>query len=316
MSHEHSHAHGHSQAHAHPHAGGPSSAVRALVVSLVLNGAFLLIEGAVGLYTGSLALLSDAAHMLSDVGALALALGATLLASRPTLPSRTFGLRRAEVVGGFVNSLTLLVACAYIGWEAVGRLREGPPPVEGMPVLIVGGVGLAINLGSAWMLARADRGNLNIRAALVHMLADALGSLGAMIAAVMLMFGYRGADPIVSLFIAGLVLWGTWGLLRDTTAILLQFPPRGFRVEPLRQQLAALEGVESIHDLHVWTLDGRSAILSVHLVSAPGLDPHELRRSASKMLADEHGVKHATLQIECAQGPPCGLERCPAGPAA
>lgn len=313
MSHEHSHAHGHSHAHAHPHGGGPPSAARALVVSLVLNGAFLVIEGAIGLVTGSLALLSDAAHMLSDVGALALALGASVLASRPTLPSRTFGLRRAEVVGGFVNSLSLLLACAYITWEAIGRLRGGPPEIAGLPVLIVGAIGLAINLGSAWMLARADRGNLNIRAALAHMLADALGSLGAMVAAVLLMYGYNGADPIVSLFIAGLVLWGTWGLLRDTAAILLQFPPRGLRVEPLRLQLAALDGVESVHDLHVWTLDGRSAILSVHLVSAPGLDPHELRRSALQLLADEHGVKHATVQIESASGPPCELERCSTG---
>lgn len=284
--------------------------MRALSVSLVLNGTFLVIEAGAGFATGSLALLSDAAHMLSDVGSLGLALGAAILAARPTLPSRTFGWRRAEVVGGFVNALTLLAACGFIVWEAVDRLREGPPEVAGLPVLIVGAIGLAINLGSAWMLARSDRGDLNIRAALAHMLADALGSLGAMVAAILLMFGYSGADPIVSLFIAGLVLWGTWGLLRDATAILLQFPPAGFPVEPLRQELTTVEGVVSVHDLHVWTLDGRGAIVSAHLVVEAGLDPHTVRGSALRMMREAHGVRHATLQIESAEGPPCELEQC------
>ena len=310
-SHSHGHGHGHGHGHAHsPGAGATSSSSRALALSLVLNGAFLLVELAVGLVTGSLALLSDAAHMLSDVGALALALVAARLALRPAEGARTFGMRRAEVVGGFVNGLTLLGACAFITWEAAERLRAGPPPVPGLPILIVGGLGLLINLGSAWALARADRGNLNVRGALVHMLADALGSVGAMVAAGLVMAGFPAADPIVSLFIAALVLWGTVGLLRDTGRVLLQFPPAGFDVEGMCRGLEAVPGVASVHDAHVWTLDGQSAIVSVHLVAGVDADLEAVRACAVRRLEDDHGVRHSTLQVEGAHAPPCEVRDC------
>lgn len=285
------------------------SSRRALALSLGLNAAFLLIEAGVGFSTGSLALLSDAAHMLSDVGALVLALGATWLAARPADRALTFGFRRAEVMGGFINGIALLGACAGIAWEAVGRLHA-PPQVPGLPVLIVGFGGLLINLGSAWVLARADRGDLNIRGALIHMLADALGSVGAMIAAVLMMAGYPAADAIVSLLIAGLVLWGTWGLLRDSSRVLLQFPPAGFDVGAMCVALAGIQGVESVHDAHVWTLDGRSAIVSAHVVARPGADLETVRACAVAWLEEHFSVRHATLQVEGAQAPPCHVADC------
>jgi cobalt-zinc-cadmium efflux system protein len=284
--------------------------MRAISLSLALNGVFLVVEVAVGLATGSLALLSDAAHMLSDVGALVLALAAARLALRPAEGARTFGMRRAEVVGGFVNGLTLIGACGVITWEAVGRLHAGPPQVPGLPVLVVGGLGLLINLGSAWALARSDRANLNVRGALVHMLADALGSVGAMVAAGLVMAGYPAADPVVSLFIAGLVLWGTVGLLRDTGRVLLQFPPAGFDVEGMCLGLEGVPGVASVHDAHVWTLDGQSAIVSVHLVARPGVDLEILRAEAVGLLERAHGVRHATLQVEGDGAPPCQVRDC------
>lgn len=293
--------HDHSHAHEHGHPEGPDAhlrAQRALLVSLALNGGFLLVEAGVGAWTGSLALLSDAAHMVSDVGALALALGATLLARRPTMASRTFGWRRAEVMGGFVNALALLAACGIIAWEALERMRAGAPALAGVPVLIVGVLGLLINLGSAAMLARADREDLNIRAALAHMLADALGSLGAIAAAVGIMLGFPLADPLISLFIAGLVLWGAWGLLRDTAAVLLQFPPRGVSVEALRHELEAVEGVLSVHDLRVWTLDGRGAILSAHLVAEEPASAAVVLDRANARLRRRPEIQHVTLQVD------------------
>jgi len=284
---------------------GSARSRRALTVALVLNGVFLVIEAAVGFSVNSLALLSDAAHMLSDVGALALALGAAWLAARPAERSRTFGMRRAEVVGGFVNALVLLAACGLIAWQAINRLRVGAPEIAGLPVLIVGGIGLAINVGSAWALYRADSGNLNIRGALVHMMADALGSVGAMVAAGLIMAGFARADPIVSLFIAALVLWGTWGLLRDSTRVLFQFPPPHFDVEAMCQALSNIDGVASVHDVHVWTLDGQSAIVSAHVIADEGADLEAIRRRSLDCLEDRFSVRHATLQVEGSETPAC-----------
>ena len=196
----------------------------------MLNGGYLIVEAVAGWMSGSLALLSDAAHMLSDVGALALAWGASQLAATVARREHTFGLRRAEIVGAFVNALTLLAACGWIAFEAIQRLIEGPPEVGGLAVLVVAIIGLFVNLGSAWVLHRSDPHNLGVRGALMHMLADALGSVGAIVAALFLMAGVAAADPIVSLAIAGLILAGTWGLLRDSGRVLLQFPPPGASV--------------------------------------------------------------------------------------
>ena len=275
-----------------------AAARRALTLALILNGGFLLVEATVGWLTGSLALLSDAAHMLSDVAALSIALSASHLARRAADATRTFGLRRAEPVGAFVNALIMLLVCGYIFWEAFNRLALGPPEVPGWPILVVGSIGLAINVGSAWLLYRADRDNLNVRGALVHMAADALGSLGAMVAACFCMAGFPAADAIVSLLIGMLVLWGTWGLLRDSARVLLEFAPAGLKVEDVRAAICAVEGVEDVHDLHVWTLDGSNRILTAHLVLCGPKSPAAVRKAVEHLLHDTYRVGHTTLQLE------------------
>jgi cobalt-zinc-cadmium efflux system protein len=277
--------------------------MRALLLALGLNGSFLLVELVVGLWSGSLALLSDAAHMASDVGALLLALGAARIAQRAASGRQTFGWRRAEPLGAFVNGLVLVAVSAWIVWEAAHRIGD-PPDIPGLPVLVVGVIGLAINLGSAWVLARADRDNLNVRGALLHMMADALGSVGAIAAAIAMMAGFPLADPIVSVAIALLVLWGTWGLLRDSTSVLLQFAPANVNVDEIRRTLTEHEGVDAVHDLHVWTLDGRSTVLTAHLDARAGADRDCLCQEVSRTLRDTLGVAHVTLQVTLS-GTPC-----------
>lgn len=269
---------------------------------MALNGMFLVIEASVGWFTGSLALLSDAAHMVGDVGALTLALGAAWLAGRAASAERSFGLRRAEALGGLLNGLAMLLVVGLIFKEAVVRLLAGSPEVLAWPVLATGVVGLAINLGSAWSLARADRDNLNIRGALIHMLADALGSVGAIVAALGLMLGVAAADVVVSVFIGVLVLWGTWGLLRDTARVLMQFAPGRGRSLAIRAVLRAVDGVADVHALHLWSLDGREQVLTAHLV-AEAPDTGAVLSAAHAGLASFGGLRHITLQVESLDTP-------------
>ncbi|MCA9638629.1 MAG: cation transporter, partial [Myxococcales bacterium] len=240
---------------------------RALRLSLALNGGFMVVELGVGFYAGSLALLSDAAHMFSDTAALLLALVVAELARRPASPRRTFGLLRAEVLGAFTNALLLLGACALIVFHAVDHLVGETPPFPAVPVLVVAVIGLFVNLGSAWVLARADRHNLNVRAALAHMLADALGSVGAMIAAALILgFGWQWADPVVSLFVAALVLWGAWKVVAASTRVLLDFAPSALDAARVQRALEALDGVETVHHVHVWGPGDTRALVTAHVV--------------------------------------------------
>lgn len=307
----HSHSHGHGHGHSHGRAGDAGGASRrALTIALVLNGIFLVVELGLGLYTGSLALLSDAAHMVGDVGALLLALGVSQLAARAASPGRSYGWLRAETLGAFTNGLALIVACAFIVGEALERLVEGSPPISAWPVFVAGLVGLVINVGSAVALMRADRGNLNIRGALMHMVSDALGSVGAMLSAVFLWYGVSAADPVVSLVIAALVLYGAVGLLRDAARVLLQFAPPGVSEETVRAALLQTEGMADVHDLHVWTLDGQTAVLSAHLVASPGVSARALRERAERVLTERFRIAHTTLQVEGAgecEAPNCAL---------
>ena len=286
--------------HAHAHATGTASARvrRALRWALVFNGVFLLVEAGVGFWTGSLALLSDAAHMVSDVSALALALLVAELARRPASSGRTFGLVRAEVLGAFVNALLLGAACLLLGSQAIGRLLTGHSEFHAGPVLVVGVIGLLINLGSAWMLARSDRDNLNVRGALAHMLADALGSLGAILAAVLASaFDLHAADPVLSLLICGLILFGTWSVLRDSTRVLLDFVPRDLPQERVEEALRGLPGVQAVHELHLWST-GSQTMLTTHLVPDPGVDPTELLARAEHALRVLLRIQPTTIQID------------------
>jgi cobalt-zinc-cadmium efflux system protein len=251
-----------------------------------------------GLLTGSLALLADAVHMLSDNVALGLALVAIWLAGRPSTPERSFGYQRAEVLAALVNGLVLVGLAIWIFVEAYGRLSD-PPDVLGGWMLAVALVGLAGNLAAAWMLARAAHGSLNMQAALRHVMADALGSGGVVVAAlVILTTGWRYADPAVGALIAVLVLASSWTVLRDSVHILLEGTPRGMDVRGLAQRMSGMEGVVDIHDLHVWTITSGFVALSAHVLVQPGDDCHARRRELERMLAEEYGIEHTTLQVD------------------
>ncbi|MCA9705689.1 MAG: cation transporter [Myxococcales bacterium] len=314
--HAHGHAHDHSQGHpqgrAHGHAHGhrrrtDDAARRALWWALALNGAFLAIEATAGFLSGSLALLSDAAHMVNDVAALSLALGVAWLARRPPSPRTTFGYRRAEVLGAMASGLALLVACVVIFVEAIERLHAGAPDVPGWPILWVGLVGLGINLGSAWHLHRSGSASLNVRGAMLHMLMDAAGSAGAVLAALLVMAGMPSADPVVSLLTGALVLWAGVGLVRDAGRVLLESAPAHLDPREIRERLLAVEEVRDVHDLHVWSLDGETVLLSAHVVvdEPDGGEPQRL----AALLRDQLAIDHSTLQIE--RGTGCGAPPCP-----
>jgi cobalt-zinc-cadmium efflux system protein len=290
--------------HGHAHGLGARAAAdrRALGAALALVLGFAGVEAVGGLLADSLALLADAAHMLSDAFSLALALGASWLAGRPATPERTFGYRRAEILAALVNGALLVALAVWIVVEAVRRLGT-PPDVAGGAMLAVGAVGLAVNVAAARILWRAGGESLNVRAALRHVLADLLGSVGVLAAAVLvLVAGWDRADPIVSLAIALLVLASAWSVLRDATGILLESAPAGLDVAQLGNAMTTHPGVVGVHDLHVWTITSGFPSLSAHVVVEPGADCHEIRAELESLLRERFELDHTTLQVEHAQG--------------
>jgi cobalt-zinc-cadmium efflux system protein len=271
---------------------------RTLTLVLTLTVAITAVEVVGGLLTGSLALLADAVHMLSDNVALGLALVAVWLAGRPGTPERSFGYQRAEVLAALVNGLVLVALSIWIFVEAYGRLSD-PPDVLGGWMLAVALLGLAGNLTAAWMLARTAHGSLNMQAALRHVTADALGSGGVVVAAIVILTtGWRYADPAVGALIAVLVLASSWTVLRDSVHILLEGTPRGIDARGLARRMSGMDGVVDVHDLHVWTITSGFVALSAHVLVEPGDDCHARRRELEHVLADEYGIEHTTLQVE------------------
>jgi cobalt-zinc-cadmium efflux system protein len=274
---------------------------RTLALVLTLTLAITAVELVGGLFTGSLALLADAVHMLSDNLALGLALIAVWLAGRPSTPERSFGYQRAEVLAALVNGLVLVGLAIWIFIEAWGRISD-PPEVLGGWMLAVALVGLTANLVAAGILARTAHSSLNMQAALRHVIADALGSAGVVVAAlVILTTGWRYADPLVGAVIAVLVLASSWSVLRDSVNILLEGTPRGIDAEALGRRLSQMDGVVDVHDLHVWTITSGFVALSAHVLVEPGDDCHARRRELERVLADEYGIEHTTLQVDHAR---------------
>jgi cobalt-zinc-cadmium efflux system protein len=271
---------------------------RALAGALALVAAFMVIELVSGYVAGSLALLADAGHMLGDAGALALALFAAWLGSRPATPGRSFGYRRAEILAALANGVVLVAIAIWIVVEALQRLRDPIEPSGGW-VLLVGAVGLALNLAAAWMLNRRRSESLNVQGALRHVLADALGSVGVIVAGgVVLLTGWSYADPLIAVGIAALVLASSWTLLRDSVAILLESAPRGMSVDEIGRAMVEVDGVREVHDLHVWTITSGFPTLSAHVLVDPEADCHGKRRELERLLADRFELTHTTLQVE------------------
>ena len=289
-------------AHDHDH-DARSGSGRALGLALALTAGFTIVEVVAGFLTGSLALLADAVHMLSDNVSLALALGAVLLARRPATPERTYGFKRAEVLAALVNGLALVALAIWILYAAVRRLGDPPDVLDGW-MLVVGLVGIAVNLAAGAILFRARTGSLNVDAAFRHVLADLLGSVGVVVAAlVILATGWLEADPVVSILIALFVLASSWSILRDSTTILLEAAPKGIDTSAVGERLARAPGVVEVHDLHIWTITSGFPALSAHVLVGRGEDCHGRRRELESLLRTEFGIEHTTLQVDHAADP-------------
>ena len=288
-------------AHPHEHGNGTREREgnrRALAIVLVLTATFTVVEVAGGLLTGSLALLADAGHMLSDNLSLGLALFAAWLAGRPATPERSFGYRRAEILAALANGVALVAISIWIFVEATSRLRE-PTEVLGVPMLAVAALGLAVNAAGAFILSRSGGESLNVEGAMRHVIADALGSVGAMAAAgVIILTGWRYADPLISAAIGILILASSWTLLRDSTNVLLEATPRGLDAKEVGRKMATTEGVTEVHDLHIWTITSGFPALSAHVLVGRHEDCHARRRDLEELLAHEFGISHTTLQVD------------------
>lgn len=265
---------------------------------LVLTACFMFIEAGAGFYTGSLALLSDAAHMLTDVFALVLAYLAIWFAIRPATHNKTFGFHRAEILAAFFNSLLLFAISAGILIEAYKRIQH-PQEVKSLEMTIVAVLGLFINLIGAYILAKTQSGNLNIKGALYHVLSDALGSVGAIIAGlIMLKTKWYYADSIISIVVSVLIIRGAWVLFRESVHILLEGTPKGLDLKAVQSSICSHEGVISVHDLHAWTLTQGFEVLSAHLVVEDMQKGENLIREIKDSLYGKFKITHVTLQVE------------------
>jgi cobalt-zinc-cadmium efflux system protein len=281
--------------HGHSHARIEDS--RRMWIVLWINVAMLVAGVAGGIAFDSLALLADAGHVLADIGAIALGLFAAWLASRPATPQRTFGFQRAEILAALVNGLTLVAIAVLIFVAAISRLSN-PPDVAGAGVLVLGVAGLAGNGLAAWILMRGDRGNLNLEGVLRHTAADALGSVGVIVAGVLVLAtGWNQADPIVSMLIGALILIGSWRLVREPFNVLLESAPAGIDVRELGAAMCGVAGVREVHDLHVWEVTSGFPALAAHVRTEPSEDVNVVRERIETMLVERFDLEHTTLQV-------------------
>jgi cobalt-zinc-cadmium efflux system protein len=289
-------AHAHGQGHHHHHHGGGT--LRSLTIALALNAAYTLFEVIAAFLAGSLSLLADAGHNLSDVVALSVAAGAVLLARRPATPNRSFGLRRAEILAALVNAVSLIVIALIVFVGAARRFAD-PPDVPGGWLIAVAGVGLVVNLAGAVAVFRRGGEDLNLRAAYVHLVGDALGSLGVIVTGVVIVTtGWRYADPLMGVLIGVYLVVSSWGVLRESTLVLLEATPRGLDAEEIGRAILAEPGVVEVHDLHVWQITSGFPSLSAHVLVHEGDDCHAIRRGIERVLAERFAVTHTTLQVD------------------
>ena len=307
--HAHSACDGH---HDHPptdrHSHAPKDFGWAFIIGIALNSLFIVTEVVYGLLANSLALLADAGHNLSDVLGLLLAWGASVLARRMPSSRFTYGLRSTSILAAVVNAVLLLTVTCGIAWEAIGRFGQ-PGTVEGKVVIIVAAIGVAINTATALLFLKGRNDDMNIRGAFLHMAADALISLGVVIAGVIILYtGWVRLDPIVSLTIALVIVFGTWGLLKDSVHLALQAVPQGLPAGNVKAFLENLPGVSEIHDLHIWGMSTTETALTVHLVIPAGHPGDHYVCDVSDVLQEKFRIGHATIQIETGdREAPCKL---------
>jgi cobalt-zinc-cadmium efflux system protein len=285
--------HSHGKRHEHGHARG------SLKTALTITSTFLVAEFVGALYTNSLALLADAGHMLTDVAALSLSFFAMRFASRRATPRMTYGFYRVEILAALLNGVFLVLIALYIFYEAYHRFMS-PPVVKADWMLVVALVGLLANIASAWVLFGKHHESLNVRGAFFHVLTDAIGSMGAILASIAIITsGYQIADPLMSIVVAVLILWSSWILIRDAVDILLEGTPAHINIVSLREQLGRVDGVGSVHDLHVWTLTSGVLAMSCHVVAEDGnFSRSELLSRVNDVARERFHIDHTTIQIE------------------
>ena len=301
MGHDHHH-------HGHDHEAADFG--RAFAIGIGLNAVFVVVEAGCGFYADSLALLTDAGHNLGDVLGLVVAWGASRLSQWQPTPRFTFGFRKSSVLAALLNALFLLVSIGAISWEAVGRLRE-PAQVQSATMIAVAAVGIVINTATALLFMRGRKGDLNIRGAFLHMLADAAVSAGVVVAG--LLIAWTGAmviDPLVSLAIAGVILAGTWSLFRESVSLALDAVPPAVDAAAVEAYLKGLPEVREVHHLHIWGLSTTDVAMTAHVVLAdPALNNGLLARIHDE-LHERFGIEHATIQLESHQGDLCLVKQC------
>jgi len=289
---------------------------RAFALGIVLNTVFVAIEAFYGWRVNSLALLADAGHNLSDVAGLVLAWGGALAGKLPADARHTYGWKRGSILAAFANALLLLVAMGALAWEAVGRLLSPAPAVaaQGVTIMVVAGVGIVINSATALLFMRGRASDLNIRAAFLHMAADALVSAGVLIAgALTLWMGWVWLDPVASLAIAVVILLGTWGLFKQSLHMLFDGVPDSVDPQAVQECLAALPGVTRVHDLHIWAMGTSQVALTAHLVMPQGHADDAFLAQATQQMHDRFAITHVTLQVmKLPFSPSCGQQPAPA----
>lgn len=299
----HDHGHGH-----HRHEHGSANYGRAFAIGLILNLGFVFTEAIYGIFAHSIALLADAGHNLSDVLGLVLAWGASILAQRKPSRRYTYGWRRSSILAAFLNATFLLLVTGGIAWEAIQRFSE-PVPVAGGTIIGIAAVGVVINTATALMFMSGRKGDLNIRAAFLHMAADAMVSLGVVLAGIaILVTHWLWLDPAISLFINAIIVVGTWQLLKDSFNLAIDAVPAGIDLLAVRTYLAERPGVAQVHDLHIWGMSTTEAALTAHLVMPKGYPGDAFLAQTCKELHDHFRIEHATLQVEIGDpNYPCAL---------
>jgi cobalt-zinc-cadmium efflux system protein len=305
LSHSHSHgghSHGHSHAHGHGHSHHPADFGRAFAIGIALNLGFVVVEAIYGWQANSMALLADAGHNLADVLGLATAWAGAVLAKRPASRRFSYGFRGASILAALANAVLLLIAVCLIVYHAAWRLIV-PDLVQGETVILVAAIGIGINLGTALMFARGRKSDINVRGAYLHMVADALVSLGVVIAGFGIQFtGWLWIDPVASLIVAGLIFLATADLFRESLTMAMAGVPRSIDPEKVESHLLDLPGVTRVHDLHIWSMSTTEYALTAHLVMPGGFPGDTFLQGCAHGIAHDFGITHSTFQIEVGTG--------------